>query len=350
MDLYNKYRPKRLEDLFPTSPIIQRLPVLVKRVLEGDDDAIPKAMLFYSEDYGTGKTTTARLLSVALNPGMTDDERDAIMKGNDTITCKTINGARFRGIGDMSSLDEEIQYKKDPLIGSRFVYVIDEAHKITPDAQDLLLKTIEDLCDSPVYLILTSSQYSKNNSALLSRVQKYFFRALTESELVELMKDICTKEGMSVEESVLTTIAQLSGGSARDALSRLSQYFLTRNYGPGDVDTLDEGVQEARYVIDTLLKVLDSEPDKSNVTWKMVVNVLRSGMQKTRADDFRIELLKHSVYLLEKPPRVRQRQKLPEAMRIVIEGLMTPVSYPEKTHLTAMVYLIYTQLRKLSGV
>lgn len=344
MDLYNKYRPTRFEDMFPTSPIIQALPTLIKRVLDGDDDALPKAMLFYSEEYGTGKTTTARLIPRDLNPHLTDAEKEALLRGNDVSVCKTINGARFRGIADMSAIDEEIRYFKDPLMPVRMVYIIDEAHKITPDAQDLLLKTIEDLGSAPVYIILTSSQYSKNNSALLTRVQKYFFRSLTEDELVSLVLDVAKKENVVLDEKTARDIAAFSEGSARDALSRLGQYILTRSLGPGSTDNLLDEVSDAVKLVDMLILLCDKDP---SITWRSVVTVLRSALTKTRADELRINMLKAAIRRLENPPRVKDVGKFTDGMAHIVERIMQPISYPEHTYMSAMVYLLYNTLKKM---
>jgi len=343
MDLYNKYRPTKFEDLFPTSPIIQALPALVNRVLNGDDDAIPKAMLFYSEEYGTGKTTTARLLASELNPNLTDEEREKLLRGEDVTVCRAINGARFRKIDDMSAIDEEIKYLRDPLIPSRFFYIIDEAHKITNDAQDLLLKTIEDLGSSPVYIILTSSDYSKNNSALLTRVQKYFFRSLNENELIDLVKDVAVKESFKIDDDTARKIAILSEGSARNALSWLSQYMLTRSLGTGIYDEATEPIEDARRVVSLFADMCDS----STVTWRMIINEARKAMNRMRTDEVRVEMLKAAIGLLDRPPRIKNPDMFRKIMGILIEALMQPVSYPEKTYLSAMLYLVYTKIKDM---
>ena len=339
MDLYNKYRPKDFSDLFPTSPIIQALPTLVNRVLNGDDDAIPKAMLFYSEEYGTGKTTTARILAIALNQNLSEAEKEMIMSGQDVPVCKTINAARFRGIGDMSVIDEEIRYKRDSLIPARYFYIIDEAHKITADAQDLLLKTIEDLGSSPVYIILTSSQYDKNSNALLTRVQKYFFRALTDSEVKRLVKETAEKEGFAIEDKYVDAIAVASGGSARDALSRLSQFMLTRSIGPGVEDEGSDAIDPAMNVAMSFINMADSQS-----TWRDIMTPLRKGLSSMRADEFRVELLKATTRVLDRPPRVKNIQRFRKIVATLAQNLLSPVEYPEKTNLILRLYIAYNDI------
>jgi len=239
----------------------------------------------------------------------------------------------------MSVIDEEIRYKRDSLIPARYFYIIDEAHKITADAQDLLLKTIEDLGSSPVYIILTSSQYDKNSNALLTRVQKYFFRALTDSEVKRLVKETAEKEGFAIEDKYVDAIAVASGGSARDALSRLSQFMLTRSIGPGVEDEGSDAIDPAMNVAMSFINMADSQS-----TWRDIMTPLRKGLSSMRADEFRVELLKATTRVLDRPPRVKNIQRFRKIVATLAQNLLSPVEYPEKTNLILRLYIAYNDI------
>ncbi len=349
MDLYNKYRARKITDLFPTSPIIQAAPTMIAKFLAGDRNAVPNAMLFYSETYGTGKTSLARLFPIEMNPSLTEQEKDEILSGENNQVCTTINGARFRGINDMASIDETIRYMKSSFFDINYFFIIDEAHKMTTDAQDLLLETIENLGNAPIYIILTSTQYAKNTDALLTRVQQYFFRSLFDSEIETLINDVAHKENIAVPPNIVKELAYLSKGSARDALSRLSKYIATNS-----VDDIIDDVTKEEAEIQTIINNFSAIANKQkNIPWSTIQTLLFGAMNKMRADAIREKLLQNIVSQLSskklKPTCSETAILFRQSMALLLNSLTTPISYPEKSQLSARLFMVYNDIKNLLG-
>lgn len=176
---------------------------------------------------GTGKTTTARVLAKALNceKGPTPDpcgectvcKEIAIGSSPDVFE---IDAASNRGIDDIRELRENVRYS--PVGGRYKIYIIDEVHRLTREAFDALLKTLEEP-PSHVVFVFATTEPNALPATILSRTQRYDFKRIPVSALAEAVNSVARKEGMTIDSNAALLIARKADGSLRDALSLLDQ-------------------------------------------------------------------------------------------------------------------------------
>jgi DNA polymerase-3 subunit gamma/tau len=220
--LYRKYRPATFAEVkgqeHVTGPLTQALRT----------GRINHAYLF-SGPRGCGKTSSARILARSLNCvkgptpepcGVCDSCVALAPSGPGSIDVIEIDAASHGGVDDARELRERAFYT--PVSGRFKIYIIDEAHMVTQQGFNALLKLVE---EPPPHLkfIFATTEPEKVLPTIRSRTHHYPFRLVPPSVLRELMQDILRQEGVAVEESVLPLVVRAGAGSARDSLSILDQ-------------------------------------------------------------------------------------------------------------------------------
>ena len=220
--LYRKYRPATFAEVkgqdHVTGPLRQALRT----------GRINHAYLF-SGPRGCGKTSSARILARSLNCvkgptpepcGVCDSCVALAPSGPGSIDVIEIDAASHGGVDDARELRERAFYT--PVSGRFKIYIIDEAHMVTQQGFNALLKLVE---EPPPHLkfIFATTEPEKVIPTIRSRTHHYPFRLVPPSVLRELMQDILRKEGVAVEEAVLPLVVRAGAGSVRDSLSILDQ-------------------------------------------------------------------------------------------------------------------------------
>jgi DNA polymerase-3 subunit gamma/tau len=181
----------------------------------------------FSGARGVGKTTTARILAKALNcvqgptpqPCNQCDPCREISAGN-SLDVLEIDAASNRGIDQVRELREMVRYA--PAGGRHKVVILDEAHMLTTEASNALLKTLEEPPEKVVFVMATT-QPEDLEETVRSRAQHFHFRALSFGEIVQALGTIVEREAFQAEAGALAVIARAADGSLRDALSLLEQ-------------------------------------------------------------------------------------------------------------------------------
>lgn len=176
---------------------------------------------------GTGKTSTARILAKAVNCLDPQDGEpcnrcascSAVNEGR-AIDLIEIDAASNRGIDDARDLREKIKFA--PGEARYKVYIIDEAHMLTSEASNALLKTLEEPPEHAI-IVLATTESHKILPTISSRCQRFDFRRIPLQSIVEQLERICEGEGLEVEAAVLERVARMARGSLRDAESLLDQ-------------------------------------------------------------------------------------------------------------------------------
>jgi DNA polymerase-3 subunit gamma/tau len=176
---------------------------------------------------GTGKTTVARILARCLNcvEGPTTKPCGKCascleITGGNGVDVIEIDAASNRGINEMRELRENVRYR--PARDRYKVFIVDEAHQITSEAFNALLKTLEEPPEWVVFILCTTEVH-KIPTTIASRCQQFSFRSVDFAEVVERMEWICKQEGIEADAEVLSVLAQAGEGSVRDSLSALDQ-------------------------------------------------------------------------------------------------------------------------------
>jgi DNA polymerase III subunit gamma/tau len=217
---YRKWRPQTLGEVLGQEPVTQTLRHAV------DSGKIAHAYLFCGPR-GTGKTSTARILAKAVNcPEQRGGEpcnacaMCHAIAGGRALDVIEIDAASNRGIDEIRSLREKANYA--PSLARYKVYIIDEVHMLTEAACNALLKTLEEPPGHVIFVLATTEAH-KVIATIVSRCQRFNFRRLGQSEIVEKLKLICEKEGIHIEPDSLRLIARAATGSLRDAENILQQ-------------------------------------------------------------------------------------------------------------------------------
>ncbi|MCD8249004.1 MAG: DNA polymerase III subunit gamma/tau [Lachnospiraceae bacterium] len=218
--LYRKFRPTKFPDVKGQDHIVTTLKNQIRA------DRVGHAYLFCGTR-GTGKTTVAKIFAKAVNCEHPVDGSPcgecascrAISSGA-SMNVIEIDGASNNGVDNIREIREEVSYS--PTEGKYKVYIIDEAHMITPAAFNALLKTLEEP-PSYVIFILATTDVHKVPVTILSRCQRYDFRRITADTIMARMKELMVAEQVEAEDRALAYIAKAADGSLRDALSLLDQ-------------------------------------------------------------------------------------------------------------------------------
>jgi DNA polymerase-3 subunit gamma/tau len=215
-----KYRPASFSELIGQEHVRTTLEnaITQKRIAHG---------YILSGQRGTGKTTVARIIARCLNcingptpqPCGVCASCTEIAAGN-SVDVIEIDAASNRGINEMRELRDNIRYR--PARDRYKVFIVDEAHQITSEAFNALLKTLEEPPEWVVFILCTTEVH-KIPVTIASRCQQFSFRSVDFAELVGRMRWICEQEGITTDDEVLAVLAQSGEGSVRDSLSALDQ-------------------------------------------------------------------------------------------------------------------------------
>jgi DNA polymerase-3 subunit gamma/tau len=254
-----KYRPKKLADLIGQD-------VLRKTLLNAiDQGKVHHSYLLYGP-YGCGKTSTARIIAASLNceKGITSKPCGkcancaAIFVG-ESIDVLEMDAASNRGINEIRGLQELAKY--GPTNGRYKIFIIDEAHQLTGDAAEAMLKVLEEPPPNIKFILCTTERH-KLKDTVLSRCQDFKVKTLPWNLIAAHVKDICQKEAIEADVEAIKVIAKTARGHMRDALKNLDTVVMyaggtsitkeTANTSLGEIDeelffTLFDCIIERKY-------------------------------------------------------------------------------------------------------
>lgn len=218
--LYREWRPRVFEDVVGQNHITVTLKNQIK------NNRIAHAYLF-SGTRGTGKTSTAKIFSKAVNCLDLKDGEPC----NECEMCKKINmglaidviemdAASKRNLEDIKDVIENVKYP--PQEGKYKVYIMDEVHMLTPQAVNAFLKTLEEPPSNVVFILATTDP-QKLPVTILSRCQKFDFRRIKGLDMFERLRRIVKEQGVFADDKSLNLISRMCDGAMRDALSILDQ-------------------------------------------------------------------------------------------------------------------------------
>ncbi|HUN62465.1 MAG TPA: DNA polymerase III subunit gamma/tau [Candidatus Sulfotelmatobacter sp.] len=252
-----KWRPQTFADLVGQTHVTETLANAIRH------NRVAHAYIF-SGARGVGKTTAARILAKALNcvhgptpePCGVCDSCKEIAAGT-SLDVIEIDAASNRGIDQIRELREMVRYA--PAAARHKVVILDEAHMLTGEASNALLKTLEEPPDRVIFVMATTEPEELEDT-IRSRSQHFHFRALTFAEITSRLKYIAEQENLKIDDGALSVIARMAEGSMRDALSLLEQ---ARAYCGDDIK--DTEVRELLGVVpeDALQELVESIHERS---------------------------------------------------------------------------------------
>ena len=272
MALYRKFRPITFDDVVGQDHIIK---VIKHQII---NKQIGHAYLFCGSR-GTGKTTTAKIFSRAINCTSPVNGEPC----NECLVCKgilegsvpdvlEIDAASNNSVDDIRSIRENVIYA--PTMAKYKVYIIDEVHMLSGSAFNALLKTLEEPPENVIFILATTEPH-KIPVTILSRCQRFEFKRISKDDIAKRLQTVCDKNEVKAEYSALLVIAQAAEGALRDGLS-----LLDRIISSGVTDVTENiaremlGVAETSTVSGVLEAIINKDISKM---LSIVNNVVESG-------------------------------------------------------------------------
>ena len=227
-----KYRPSNFENVIGQEHVTK---TLKNSIL---DKKIPSAILFCGPR-GVGKTSCARIFAREINDFSSNDDL--------SFNIFELDAASNNKVEDIRDLIDKVRIP--PQSGKYKVYIIDEVHMLSKNAENAFLKTLE---EPPPYIvfILATTEKNKILPTILSRCQIYDFNRISENEIFENLKQICKKEEVEFEDEALNIIAKKSDGSLRDSLTILDRVvsFTNKNISLKETSSILNVLDDETYV------------------------------------------------------------------------------------------------------
>jgi DNA polymerase-3 subunit gamma/tau len=297
--LYRRYRPESFADVIGqdhvTEPLMQALRT----------GRVSHAYLF-SGPRGCGKTTSARILARCLNCeqgptpvpcGVCDSCVALARDGSGSVDVIEIDAASHGGVDDARDLRERAAY--GPALSRYKIYIIDEAHMVTPQGFNALLKIVEEPPEH-VKFIFATTQPDKVIGTIRSRTHHYPFRLVPPLRLQDYLGELCTAEGVAVAPGVLSFVVRAGGGSVRDSLSVLDQLMS----GSGDDGLTYQGA--AALLGFTEGELLDATVDglaagDAGAVFRQIDKVIETGQDPRRFVEDLLERLRDLIVVAAVP-------------------------------------------------
>jgi DNA polymerase-3 subunit gamma/tau len=269
--LYRKYRSKSLDEIVGQSHITD----LLQRAISADK--VAHAYLL-TGPRGVGKTSIARILAHEINKLPYTDE-------SIHLDIVEIDAASNNGVDDIRDLRDKVQIA--PTSARKKIYIIDEVHMLSKQAFNALLKTLEEPPEHVVF-ILATTDVDKLPPTIISRVQRFNFRAITEQDAARHLRTIADAEHIAISDESLALIAHHGRGSFRDSISLLDQLqnisddtispdLIERVLGLADTDTV-ERILDAYQANDlaTLVQLIDDNEQRGTPAATLAEQLIRT--------------------------------------------------------------------------
>ena len=298
--LYRRYRPEAFSELIGQSQVTAPLMTALKT------DRVNHAYLF-SGPRGCGKTTSARILARCLNcaEGPTDTPCgkcasciDLSRDGSGSLDVVEIDAASHNGVDDARDLRERAIFA--PARDRYKIFILDEAHMVTPQGFNALLKIVEEP-PAHVKFIFATTEPEKVIGTIRSRTHHYPFRLVPPAQMLTYLEEVCASEKVTPGKGVLTLVVRAGGGSVRDSLSLLDQLIAGSEVKDGKAEIeYDRAAALLGYTHASLLdEVVDAfATQNSSLVFSSVDKVIQSGQDPRRFVEDLLEKLRDLIVVL----------------------------------------------------